>query len=209
MKLSRIAMVTALFATAPAAFAASTTDVTVTGTITPAACTPSLAGGGNFDLGRISAQDLRPGGTGLPTQVKSLGVVCDAPTRFALRAVDGRAGTDTNPNEYTFGLGSSGSEKIGRYTMRLTNYIADGSSQVVGVVSDNGGGRWFVYRDYIHNTNQPWLLSVAAAGQTEPLAMSVLSASLNLKAVIAPTTELTLTEDIQIDGASTIELVYL
>ncbi|WP_330220783.1 DUF1120 domain-containing protein [Pseudomonas frederiksbergensis] len=49
---------TALISLAPYALAASSTDLTVTGTITPSACTPSLSGNGVVDYGKISARDL-------------------------------------------------------------------------------------------------------------------------------------------------------
>lgn len=49
---------TALISVAPFAVAASSTDLTVTGVITPQACTPSLSNGGIIDNGKISAKDL-------------------------------------------------------------------------------------------------------------------------------------------------------
>ncbi|WP_256590845.1 MULTISPECIES: DUF1120 domain-containing protein [unclassified Pseudomonas] len=51
---------TALIGVAPFAMAASSVDLTVTGTITPAACMPSISNGGAIDLGKISAKDLNP-----------------------------------------------------------------------------------------------------------------------------------------------------
>ncbi|PNA52870.1 hypothetical protein C1Y14_34105, partial [Pseudomonas sp. MPR-R5B] len=49
-----------MLATSGAAVAASSVDLTVTGLITPTACTPSLSANGVVDHGKISAKDLSP-----------------------------------------------------------------------------------------------------------------------------------------------------
>ena len=65
---------TALIGVAPYALAASSTDLTVTGIITPNACTPTLSGGGIVDHGKFSAKDLNAGHetTALPTETLQL-----------------------------------------------------------------------------------------------------------------------------------------
>ena len=48
-----------LIACAPMAFAASSADLSVTGLITPSACTPSLSDGGIVDHGKLTVKDLK------------------------------------------------------------------------------------------------------------------------------------------------------
>ncbi|WP_166360010.1 DUF1120 domain-containing protein [Pseudomonas akapageensis] len=213
MKFSPLFALSALIAVAPVAFAQSTTDITVTGTITPAACTPSIGGGGNFNFGTIAAQDLRQDvPTGFMSSLRPLSVVCDAPTRFALHAVDGRAGTDTEPHEESFGLGLNGTEKIGMYALRTTDYIADGNASTKLVESFNGGNTWVDYGSdaaYIPNTIQPRLIGVSVDAGSEPSAIGVLAANLQVVMYINAAKDLTLTDEVPIDGASTLEVVYL
>ncbi|WP_423749282.1 DUF1120 domain-containing protein [Pseudomonas sp. VD9] len=93
-----------MLATSGAAVAASSVDLTVTGLITPTACTPSLSANGVVDHGKISAKDLSPTNwTRLPTSVLKLTIGCDAHTLFAVQATDNRAGSATYSN--SFGLG--------------------------------------------------------------------------------------------------------
>ncbi|UVJ45132.1 DUF1120 domain-containing protein [Pseudomonas sp. LS1212] len=213
MKFSPLFALSALIALTPVAFAQSTTDLTVTGTITPAACTPSLSGGGSFEFGRISAQDLKQDAqTMFKSSLRQMSVVCDAPTRFALRAVDGRAGTDISPNEESFGVGLNGTEKIGRYLLRTNNYTADGNSSTTLLESWNGGSAWSLYGStyaHIPNTNFPWLVGVSVDGGMEPSAIGMLTADFQIYMHIAPAKDLTLTDAVPIDGASTLEVVYL
>ncbi|MCE6980482.1 DUF1120 domain-containing protein [Pseudomonas frederiksbergensis] len=78
-------------------FAASTTELTVTGMITPSACSPILSAGGVVDYGKISAKDLMPTNAPNPVNESLLGnyspqlsVACDASTPFSLRVSDDR-----------------------------------------------------------------------------------------------------------------------
>ena len=103
---------------ASSAFAASSTDLTVTGIITPVACTPSLANGGVVDYGKRSAKDLqsdRPHSTWSGRSLQ-LTVNCDASTQFALKhLITGRHRKRLAPMRI-FGLGLiNTNEKLGFY----------------------------------------------------------------------------------------------
>lgn len=104
-----------LLAGAGNAVAASSIDLAVKGTITPSACTPTLANGGVVDYGKISAKDLKVDShTRLPSQKLQMTVDCEAATLFALAAKDNREGTESSLDYYNFGLGLiNGSEKLG------------------------------------------------------------------------------------------------
>ncbi len=96
--ISRLLIGTTLLAALPAAMAASTVDVSVTGSIVPAACTPSLSAG-EFNHGKISKADLNVDGpTGFfeKKKIATLSVNCTAATVYGIRGIDNRADTVGN-----------------------------------------------------------------------------------------------------------------
>ena len=96
---------TALIGVAPYALAASSTDLTVTGIITPSACTPTLSGGGIVDHGKFSAKDLNQTSKLTPSQTLKLSVNCERQlTVFALTRIDNRAGLHLRPVMLRLGL---------------------------------------------------------------------------------------------------------
>ncbi|MDU9402460.1 DUF1120 domain-containing protein [Pseudomonas sp. zfem004] len=203
-----------LVASAPA-LAASSTDVSVTGMITPAACTPSLSGAGSFDFGKISAQDLNQDrNTSFESPMQRLTVACSSPTRFAVDAIDNRAGTAHSVSASMFGLGLNGTEKIGGYWMGVQGdgINADGNTNVTRLSSSNGGA-WAPVAGAIsyltHRNAAASLLGFATQGDSEPSAISTLSADLQVFMEITKARDLTLTNDIAIDGSSSIEVTYL
>ncbi|MDU9402461.1 DUF1120 domain-containing protein [Pseudomonas sp. zfem004] len=206
----------ATLAGSASAVAASSTDVSVTGMITPAACTPSLSGAGDFDFGKISAQDLNQDAiTKFESGMQRLTIACSAPTRFALDGIDNRAGTAHLANSMYFGLGLNGTEKIGGFSMGIqpTGLNADGDTDVTRMRSVNGGA-WMPVANGVVNlasrgVGAPVLHGFALQGASEPSAISTLSADLQVTMNIVKATDLTLTNDISIDGAASIEVTYL
>ncbi|WP_153787550.1 DUF1120 domain-containing protein [Pseudomonas sp. EMN2] len=198
------------------ALAASSTDVSVTGTITPAACTPSLSGAGDFDFGKISAQDLNQDAiTQFESGMQRLTIACSAPTRFALDGIDNRAGTAHLANAMYFGLGLNGTEKIGGFRMGIqpTGLNADGATDVTRMRSVNGSAWMPVTSGVVYlasrGVGSPVLYGFALQGASEPSPISTLSADLQVTMSIVKATDLTLTNDISIDGAASIEVTYL
>lgn len=198
---------------ATAALAQSTADISVSGTLTPAACMPTLAGGGNFNFGNISVQDLdQEAYTSFRSAPRQLSVACNAPTRFALRVIDGRAGTQPIVTIDNFGLGLSGVERIGEYHLVTKSYSADGNASIDVVTSSDGGASWVITPQEefrLFNTNGANLTGIAVAGGGEPSAIGTLTADLIVQMAIAPAKSLTLTSEVNIDGAATLEVVYL
>ncbi|MFJ4350986.1 DUF1120 domain-containing protein [Pseudomonas sp. NPDC089428] len=196
---------------------ASTTDVIVTGVIKPAACTPSLSGGGTFDFGVISATELKQDDvTHFISPIQQLAVSCDAPTRFALRGVDGRAGTSLwSASKSRFGLGTNDlGQKIGGYLLQTlaSTYVADGISPVTRLVTANNGTSWGPDSNssfsYLYNGAEGHFHGFSV-GADVPSAIKQLTADLQIDMSIAPLKDLTVNDDITIDGASTIEVSYL
>lgn len=189
------------------AMAASSVDLTVRGLITPSACEPTLSSGGVYDIGKISAKDLKPDAdTNLGEQVLQLTVTCDAPTLMAIATQDNRAGSSSGDGPTRFGLGLiNGTEKLGYLEMWLSSMLADG---VEGkpIVSRDGGATWSrgatIERDAISS------FSINTTPDV-PNPVQLLTADLGLTASIAPTSGLTLTNEVAIDGSVTLTVKYL
>lgn len=196
---------TLLIACAPATFAASTVDLTVTGLITPNSCTPTLSGGGQVDYGKISAKDLKTNNpTHLGSQTLQMTVNCDAPIQFALNAIDNRPGTAAFSNRYGLGL-INGSQPFGGYNLILRSPVAD-TVAVQPIASYDKGTTWGA--EYIW---EPGLyMSVGAmSDDTQPLPVQNLTVDLQVETSIARTDGLDLSNEVLIDGSATLEVKYL
>lgn len=201
----------ALFATllltgAGSAVAASSVDLTVRGLITPSACEPSLSGGGNVEIGKISAKDLNADThTRLPDQTVQLTVTCDAATLMAIEPKDNRAGSAFNPSNTNFGLGLvNGSEKLGAFQMYLQSPVGDGTE--LGPISSSDGG--LTWTRYMYLTNDG-ITSVANTTTIAPVPVQSLVTDVVIVSFIASADSLTLTEEVPIDGSATLTVKYL
>lgn len=193
--------------TAPA-FAASTVDLTVKGIITPNACTPSLSSGGVIDHGKMSAKDLNATQiTMLPPVELQMTVTCDAPVIFALKATDNRIGSGTGSG---FGLGFiNGTQKLGSYSLSLGTSAnppqADGET-VQAIGSFDNGVTWERWNDFETGV----FLSVATlADASTPRATQQLVTPVAYSGYINRTDGLDLSNEVNIDGSATIEVMYL
>lgn len=197
---------TALLIASAHTFAASSVDLTVKGLITPSACTPALSGGGTVDYGKISAKDLNVDrATSLPLQILQFNVTCDAATLMAMEAKDNREGSDNNNDFMEFGLGLiNGTEKLGNMTLRLIRPVADGVP-ITTVASYDDGVTW----NFDSNLMRGYLLAPAAVGTNTPLPVQQWTSDLYVAPQIAKTSELTLTNEVAIDGSVTLTVRYL
>lgn len=204
-----IAVASALLITGTApAFAASTVDLTVKGIITPNACTPSLSSGGVIDHGKMSAKDLNATQiTLLPKVTLQMTVTCDAPVIFALKATDNRIGSGSGSG---FGLGFiNGTQKLGSYSLTLgatgSPPQADGET-VQAIGSFDNGVTWERWNSFETGT----YLSVATlADASTPRATQQLVTPVAYSGYINRTDGLDLSNEINIDGSATIEVLYL
>lgn len=208
-------------------------DVNISGTVIPTACTPTLSGGGVIDYGSIRANTLSADAyTVLPEMKLDFAINCDAPARVAIHAVNDRPGTMAGVTEAAngvapvpaaifggsagmfdgVGLGMDGTTRIGGYGMhiRMSSVMADGVG-VVTLISDstdgsaawNGSPAGGVY----HTT--PRIISWGATGSTTPTAFQTLTGSISVQAYINRASELDLSHSVNLDGQTTLELVYL
>ncbi|MHC8312978.1 DUF1120 domain-containing protein [Pseudomonas sp. GT1P32] len=205
----RLSLLTAalLLTGASSAFAASSTDLTVTGIITPTACTPSLANGGVVDYGKRSAKDLNPTAhTPLGRETIQLTVNCDAATPFAIIPSDNRTNT---ANGGSFGLGMINvNEKLGGYDIEFLNPVAD--IPVKALWSPNKGDTW---SDLIDGDSVPPNQWVAFGNRTgsawTPDFLQNVTVDIAVNARIAPANSLTLTDEVTLDGSATLQIEYL
>lgn len=193
---------TALISVASSALAASSTDLTVTGTITPSACMPGLSSG-NIDYGKIPAKSLnQTERTYLPDVTLHLDVTCEATTSMALRLID-------NNTVGIIGFLSLGrtpaNERIGFVGFTFSNPVADGAS-VSTSRSDDNGQSWhntlYLNVGYLHTPTRPGDYSV-------PLPHQSFSTDLIVQSVINRADGLTLNEEVPLNGNATIQIEYL
>ncbi|MEG5569404.1 DUF1120 domain-containing protein [Enterobacter bugandensis] len=222
----------AVLATASLPALAESVDVRVTGTITPVACTPTIAGGGTIDYGTIDPASISDTDyTVLPEKQVDFSIACDAPAKIAIKAINGRPNTLAGATEgvsggkapvvifgssniHAFGLGLDGTARIGGYGIRL----AKGTVQADGTAADS------IYRNtptdaWVSTSgtgvgsliNAPSVrhVSWAAAGKVEPVAFTNMTGKLGVQAYINKGSELDLSKPVTLDGLTTIELVYI
>lgn len=192
---------TALISAAPFALAASSTDLTVKGLITPVACTPTFSGGGVIDLGKISAADLKEdSNTLVGTHPLTLTVNCSAPATFAINPIDNNPGTTIGD---WFGLGlTDDGEKLGFFYPKILRASADANA--ADPIESDDGTTWTKA-----DAAQPgYRLSVATVGATNPIEAQVVTMDLEVDTYIARADGLTLDNEVNIDGSATFEIIY-
>ncbi|ANF84461.1 hypothetical protein A7J50_1020 [Pseudomonas antarctica] len=186
--------------------AASSVDLGVVGVITPSACTPTLSNNGVVDHGKVSVLDFpESGNKALPTVTLQLVVTCNAPMLMAVKATDNRAGTALYPWPEYFGLGlARGGEKIGMYMLVMGNASAD---DVPGIVIDSyAEGRWSNAEDTYWAAGV--MRTVSSTGLA-PLPLTTFKADLEVETTLTDKKNLPISDEIQIDGNATLDVVYL
>ncbi|MDD2060844.1 DUF1120 domain-containing protein [Pseudomonas sp. GD03860] len=208
---------TALLAVVSLGANASTTDVSLAGTLTPSACTPSLSMGGRVDYGDLSIPELPidpedPSHSTLPLRNLTLLVSCGAPTPLALVATGNRRDSNAAGEARTFGLGRTvGGEPIGFYTagwsggtVRLDNLPAD------TLYSTDKGQTWTPLTSALlkHLGDRPdTRFGFASTGSTSPTPAQHLSLELEVSGWVRNDT-LHFDQSLM-DGSLTVEVQYL
>ncbi|MDN7139211.1 DUF1120 domain-containing protein [Pseudomonas sp. JQ170] len=202
-----------IMALASAQSIASTTEVTLTGTLTPSACTPLLSNGGVIDYGRLSIDDLESlpiPQYQLPNKLIDLTIQCEAPTTFALINSDNRKESlppaeASNPSR--FGLGKHQGEPVGYMLIKAPTALVDGTRQSA-IASRNGGQDWI--RDdgfFWRAQDNPDSRLAFGAVATGPTSAKQLTTTLQINGRIQKA--LDYSSDVQIDGSTTFEIRYL
>ena len=194
---------TALIGFAPFALAASSTDLTVTGSITPSACTPALSGGGVVDLGKIAAKDLNPTLVTTFTFPMEVTVNCDAPMTFGLHGIDNNPGTAAQGNTYGLGL-TAANEKIGSFSPQIKTVKAD-NVDARAIYSIDNGATWIPAHFAYPNRS----ITTSTLGTMIPIPVQNLVMNVDATVWISAANDLTLTDQVTIDGSATFEMRYL
>ncbi|WP_339468583.1 DUF1120 domain-containing protein [Pseudomonas sp. EL_65y_Pfl1_R83] len=197
-----------LIAHASVSMAASTVDLSVKGSITPSACTPSISNNGLVDHGKISLQDLEPTGpTELPKAVLKLGVDCEGASLFALASVDNRASTPGPSSSWVMGR-LTPTTWIGSYFLTMQNILTDDPA-AYAIYSFDNGSTW------LFNSEQdlPSSTLIAFGNQTSgiraPVHLTNVSLDLLVESFIHSKTDIPTGTTIALDGSATFELRYL
>ncbi|WJV25605.1 MULTISPECIES: DUF1120 domain-containing protein [Pseudomonas] len=205
-----------LLALALLAFAvkvASAADLSVSGQIKPVgACNLMLGNAGTIDLGTISRKDLRDEANWLNNIYRpiSFSINCPMPTTVALRAIDNREGTATSEIwDAAYGLGTTFSgKKFGAYRWMPRQVKIDGS-WAQQLFQKNPGDDWGMTPGlFTKNLAPNWLTTWTQEGNDLPQAFQVVAGNLEF-AIHIPVSGLDLSQEINIDGSATMELVYL
>lgn len=191
------------------AVAASTTELTVTGLITPSACTPALSGGGVVDHGKISAKDLNPNPnsrTDLPIATLQMTVSCDSQILFALNGTDNNPSSDL-PTGYGLGL-INNTQKIGNYHLEFRNVVADGLTNYP-MASRDGGTTWETIEDSAWEAGTLAGFGIGIGANRRPDPIKDLSTDMLVYTQIAPSSRLDLSNEVPLAGSATLEVKYL
>lgn len=207
--------------------AASTADLAVTGSITPAACTPLLANGGVLDYGDLPASQFA-GLTQAQLEVKGLDftITCSTPTIIALTARDATPGSaapvweydgfhgPTHPSNNVVGLGRTiDGKRIGAAVILIDQLsFTDKGSAVDSLFSYRSAPDAWALNSY-GVLGPDYLNSFASPGSLTPVAVSNLSGRLGASPVISisrPDSDgLTFDDVIDFQANAVVEVIYL
>ena len=238
------------------AYAADSIDISVIGTISPAACVPLAAGGGVIDYGFISPSQLaETGPTVLEAKTLGFSIACSADINVAVRGVSNRPSTTTDikSNEgptggavvtdelIAAGLGknlplglpditiptvsglgkSSNGQNIGGYTLTLpfTTVSLNGEPAAakfytISSASPTAATEW--QRNTSIAKNGDALVSDSSAyysystqkDDVRPEPFKELTGTLVIQAYVTDKSNLDLSQPVNMDGSTTIELYY-
>ncbi|WP_164931784.1 DUF1120 domain-containing protein [Dyella sp. M7H15-1] len=205
-KISKTLLASALALTASTVFAESV-DFTVSGTISPSACVPTLSG--SFDFGVINSTELKDVEGGVkraPTKTVDFRIDCTAPTSFMMVATDNKAGTVSDSvtalSPYFFGLGQANGKNIGGYKAELGHAFGDGTLANVYLATDSSASSWV--QSLAVNPNDYYRF-----GTSENSYNSYSTVMATLTVLPYLDASLDFGDEITMDGSATIEIKYL
>jgi hypothetical protein len=183
----------------------------------PRSCTPRLTPA-TLDLGTVPRGSLRPdAATVLPRRTVQLQLSCSGPTLLAVKLLDNRAGADAGwatavPGPARFALAPREGGVAGIYTLSFGAVIMDGQTMQVLRGTGERASSWGGHAEGAPLQRfdaQSAVYSFAPPGHEVPAAVDNLSAPLHVEVQLAPTSALEAGEEVLLDGAVTLEVVYL
>lgn len=195
------------------AFAA--TNLTLSGQIAPSACTLSLSNNGEFAYGDIERSDLNDDTQKWIRPVQqTVSINCHAPMRVALKFTDNRtdsivAGAGWYPNEI-FGLGhDQAGNPIGGYYFYPNSFQLDGVTAQYLTSHDSGQTWTHSFGGDLFRSAPGYRASWTTPGSFTPAAFYSATGLFKLVAGIDGTDNLDDSRAINLNGLTTMELVYL
>ncbi|MFL1387116.1 DUF1120 domain-containing protein [Pseudomonas tritici] len=197
------------------AHATAGAELIVKGTIIPAACDLTLAGGGIVDYqtipsGGLSATNFNP----LTEKPVSLSVSCGkSPAKFGLTLTDmksdskvtGILGAGFNESQ-NFGLGLVSGKRTGGYSVTLKN-LRSSNGSLYPIVRAGTAANWQSSDGKV--AQRPNQYSWRDGSHLLPASITHLTGTLEVKAVINRTQDLDITREVMLDGRATLELSYI
>lgn len=189
--------------------------LTLTAQGIPGSCTPTLSSS-NLSYGHINPQSLNATTpTALPTKTVTLSVSCSAAAAIAIRAIDNRqsmkSGTAASDST-AFGLGwTANQESIGSVHVRYSDLSTDSVPASLLYSSDSsvtGGATWTTAPAAGMDLDTRLILSAGDGATASPRAATLHRGTLSVTPEIAPANSMTLSQEVNLDGSITIELVY-
>lgn len=193
-------------------------DLEISASVDPVACTASLDKGGVIDLGKIPPGGLHETNvTVLPARQLGFTITCDNPASFALSLIDERGGSSLSGATGRYGLGvDSAGGKIGEYEVVVdparTTVVGLGGTtpRVLVTESPDNGVSWLI------SSSQPTRLTGNLLGFTDIATSNtgaqpwqMLSTAFDVNVTIAPLVTLARHEAINVDGAARLLITYL
>nr|WP_314567657.1 DUF1120 domain-containing protein [uncultured Pseudomonas sp.] len=204
---SQLIALSVLLSIGASALASSSTELNVTGIITPSACDTQLSSGGIVDHGMVPARSLNQHEfTALPSRTLDLSVTCNQPVLFVLVGVDNRASSSVGPGFY-YGLGTNvhaPDERLGSVSLALLDVKGEGKPALV-LASSNAGETWFPES----NAYPDNYMGFAPPGTLVPEPHQVVTATLLINTSINAAAYLSLKQAVPLDGSIVLDLRYL
>ena len=208
-------------ATASAQMTPQTADMSVTGTIVPAACSASFTGGGTVDFGTIRLIDL-PNSALYPLGTKNvdLTVSCTSNKRVAFAVTDLQASNRIIGTEMQTALGTSwdvtllglGAGTVGGTPVILGSYVVALGAPVVNttrrinIYSPNGGTSWTGPSDWIAADGAR--LHTAGSTATAPVTGTSFTFPLIIRAALNYGSRLQVAQDTRLNGQAVFAISY-
>ena len=205
------------------AFAQDTADLTVKGSIVPAACSANFTGGDTVDFGTIKVVDLLPNSyNSLGSKDAELTVSCSTDKRVVFSTLDMQAGSritdsammsavDTNSAAYIFGLGTgttNGSPvNLGGYSLKVTGAIVDGVNRTL-IYSTNPESSWsYTGASYANMDYNAGALVTGGYGTT-PVQGTAFKFPMTIKAALNKGSALQVAQDTPLNGQDVFTINY-
>ncbi len=208
----KFTLFTSIILSVAAQAAPPSAELKVKGKLGVPSCTVIAPDGGIYDLGKISATNVKSGAvvTTLTPITKNWSVACDAQTYLSFNTVDNRNSSvsDTSSGN-NHGLGFiNDTGKIGYYTLVMSNPMVDGVQTSVFSVSTSGVVGTGSQSLTLATTGPHRAWSIA--GTNTQIAGKVFSADFKVTPTLAGTTAMNgpITEDATIDGSVTMNFSF-